>query len=155
VPGGARVVVLACGAPDRGDDGAAIRVAERVRARLPADVDLRIVGQLDVADLVAIPARTSVVVLDTAAGPAPGSILDVPLSALPGGTAGGPRSSHALGIPATVALAELIRGRPVDGRIVAIGGAEFGVGKAPSAAVARALPRFEAAVLAAVSRQPG
>ena len=63
------VEVLVCGSPDRGDDGAPIAaVAARSRAALPADVTLRVVGQLDIDDLLSIRPGAGVVVVDAATG---------------------------------------------------------------------------------------
>lgn len=149
--GAPRVVVLVCGASDRGDDGAALEVADRVRARLPADARLRVVGQLDVEDLLDIPPEASVVVADAAVGPPPGAIVDVSLDGDRGGDAVRPRSTHALAVREAIDLAAALRERPFRGRIVAIGGAQFGLGAPLSPAVERGLPAFAQAILTAAA----
>ena len=147
------VEVLACGGPDRGDDGAAVIAVGRLADALPADVRTRIVGQLDIDDLLAVPMGAGVVVADSALGVDPGWIVEIPFSGLAGREAGiRPRSSHALSIPETVAVASIIRGHPLPGIVVAIGGVDFGLGEALSWPVASALDAFVLAIADAVGR---
>jgi hydrogenase maturation protease len=147
------VEVLACGAPDRGDDGAAVMAVGRLADALPPDVRTRIVGQLDIDDLLAVPKGAGVVVADTALGVDPGWIVEIPFSGLAGREAGiRPRSSHALSIPETIAVASIIRGHPLPGIVVAIGGVDFGLGEALSWPVASALDAFVLAIADAVGR---
>jgi hydrogenase maturation protease len=135
------VEVLICGSPDRGDDGAASVAASILSAALQPDVRLRIVGQLDIHDLLGVPAGAAVVVVDAATGIQPGRIVNLPLDGLiGGGDQVRPRSSHALAFPEVVRLAELIRGRPIRGRIVAIGAEKFALGGALSERVSAAIP---------------
>jgi hydrogenase maturation protease len=145
------VEVLICGSLDRNDDGGPIAVAAQVCDRLPLDVRLRIVGQLDIDDLLTVPAAAGLVIVDAATGLEPGQIVDLPLNGLTGGPRQvRPRSSHTLAFPEVVGLAELIQGAPVRGRIVAIGGIEFGFGTTLSEPVAAALPALVSAILGAV-----
>ena len=147
------VEVLACGAPERGDDGAAVIAVGRLADTLPSDVRTRIVGQLDIDDLLAVPKGAGVVVADTALGVDPGWIVEIPFSGLAGRDAGiRPRSSHALSIPETIAVASIIRGHPLPGIVVAIGGVDFGMGEALSWPVAAALDAFTLAIVDAVGR---
>jgi len=146
------VEVLVCGTPDRGDDGAPMAVMGRLREQLPPDVTLRAVGQLDVDDLLSIPFGAGVVIVDAATGIDPGAIVDLALTGLigqPGGVH--PRSSHALALPEVVGLAEMLRGRPLRGRIVAIGGAHFGLGSSFSRPVNAALDPLSDAIVEAVA----
>ena len=147
------VEVLACGAPDRGDDGAGVIAVGRLADALPDDVRTRIVGQLDIDDLLAVPAGAGAVVVDTVVGVDPGWIVEIPFSGLAGRDAGiRPRSSHALSIPETVAVASIIRGRPLSGIVVGIGGVDFGLGEALSWPVASAMDAFVLAIADAVRR---
>ena len=146
------VEVLVCGSPDRGDDGAPLAVSGRLCALLPPDVTVRAVGQLDVDDLLSIPAGAGVVIVDAATGIDPGVIVDLALTALIGEPDGiHPRSSHALALPEVVGLAEMLRGWPFRGRIVAIGGAHFGLGSSFSRPVNAALEPLSDAIVRAVA----
>ena len=145
------VEVLVCGAPDRGDDGAPIAAAALIGRHPVADVRVQVVGQLDIDDLLAVPAGAGVVIVDAAIGIHAGHILTLPLSGLIGREDSlHPRSSHALAFPEVVALAQFMRGRPFYGRVVVIGGCSFGLGAPYSRAVATALPALESAILEAV-----
>ena len=63
-----------------------------------------------------------------------------------------PRSAAALAIPEVVGLAEMIRGRPLRGFFVAVGGVEFGLGDAFSWPVSIAISSFSEAIAAAIER---
>jgi hydrogenase maturation protease len=111
------------------------------------------VGQLGVDDLLAIPPAAGVVIVDAATGIDPGAIVQLALDGLIRRRGGiRPRSSHSLGLPEVVGLAEMIRGRPLSGRIVAIGGAEFGLGEPFSPPVAAALALLSDAIIEAVGQ---
>jgi hydrogenase maturation protease len=147
------VEVLVCGSPGRGDDGAPIAAAALIRDRLPIDGRLRIVGQLDVDDLLRVPSGAAVVIVDAAKGIRPGRIIELPLDGLLSRDDRlRTRSSHALAVPEVIAVADLIRGRPLRGRIVVIGGAEFGLGAPLSGLIAEAVPALVTAVLVAINR---
>jgi hydrogenase maturation protease len=147
------VEILACGGPDRGDDGAAMAAVARLTDALPADVRIRLVGQLDIDDLLAVQQGAGAVVVDTAVGIDPGWIVEIPFSGLAGRSSGiRPRSSHALSIPETIGVANMIRGRPLEGMIVAIGGVDFGLGESLSWPVIAAMDAFVMAIADAVRR---
>ena len=108
-------------------------------------------AQLDIDDLLAVPPDAGVVIVDTAIGIRAGRIVELPLTGLIGRDDGPhPRSSHALAFPEVVGLADFMRGRPLGGRVVVIGGASFGLGEPFSRAVAAALPALATAILDAV-----
>jgi len=147
------VEVLVCGSPDRGDDGAPIRAAALIGHRMPVDVRVRIVGQLDIDDLLAVPRDAGVVIVDAAVGIPPGRIVERPVTGLVGRDDGfRARSSHALAFPEVIGLAGLIRNRPMRGLIVAIGGSHFELGAPLSRRVAVALPALADAIVQAVER---
>ncbi len=147
------VEVLICGSPDRGDDGAGPAAARILAAVLPVEVGLRIVGQLDIEDLLATPAGAATVVVDAATGIRPGRIVSLPLDDLTGGDdLVRPRSSHALAISEVLGLAELLRGHPLRGRIVAVGAEDFRLGQALSEPVAGAIPALVEGVREAVEQ---
>jgi hydrogenase maturation protease len=145
------VEVLVCGSPDRGDDGAAIAAAALIGQHAADNVVIRVVGSLDIDHLLAIPADAGVVIVDCAVGIRAGRIVELPLTGLIGRDDGPrPRSSHALAFPEVIGLAEFIRGRPLCGRVVVVGGSAFGFGDPFSRPVAAALPALATAVLDAV-----
>jgi hydrogenase maturation protease len=145
------VEVLVCGTPDRSDDGAAIAAATLIGQHAAAGVRIRVVGSLDIDDLLAVPPAAGVVIVDAAVGIRAGRIVELPLTGLIGRDDGPrPRSSHALAFPEVVALASFIRGRPLSGRVVVIGGSSFGFGAPFSRPVAAALPALATAILDAV-----
>ena len=78
----AAVEVLICGSADRGDDGAPIAASRRLRDRLEDDVRMRVVGQLDIDDLLGVPAGAGVVIVDAATGLRRGQIVELPLNGL-------------------------------------------------------------------------
>jgi hydrogenase maturation protease len=147
------VQILVCGSADRGDDGAPRVVADLLRDTMPDDVAIRIVGQLDIDDLLAVPAGAGAVIVDAATGIRPGQVVDLPLTGMIGREDRlRPRSSHALAFPEVVGLADLMRGRSLCGRVVVIGGADFGLGEALSFPVSLAIPDLARAIGAAVDR---
>jgi hydrogenase maturation protease len=148
-----QVEVLICGSPDRGDDGAPAVAAASLADHLPPNATIRTVGMLDIDDLLSVPPGARVIIVDAATGIRPGQIVELPLDGLVDREDRlRPRSSHALGFPEVIGLATLIRGRPLAGRIVAIGGSRFGLGAALSDKVARAIPALARAVSDAVER---
>jgi hypothetical protein len=149
----ALVQVLACGIRDQGDDGASIAALAALEPELPSDVTVRLVGQLDIDDLLAVPAGAGAVVVDTATGIDPGWVVEIPFIGFAGRESGiRARSSDALSRPETVGLASMIRGRPLTGVLVAIGGASFGPGDAISWPVASGLCTFRLAIVDAIDR---
>jgi hydrogenase maturation protease len=147
------VDVLICGSQDRGDDAAGIIVARQLIGRLADDVRLELVGQLEIDDLLAVPAGAGVVIVDAATGIEPGLVVDLDMNSLVGRVDGfRPRSSHALEFREVVGLAELMRGRPHVGRVVAVGATRVGLGRPLSRRVRAALPSFAAAIVEAVDR---
>jgi hydrogenase maturation protease len=147
------VEVLVCGSPDRGDDGAPLAAAAVLRQDLSNDVRVRTVGQLDIDDLLAVSADARVVIVDAAVGIRPGQIVELPLNGLREREDRlRPRSSHALAFPEVIELAEVMRGRPMRGLIVAMGGQAFGLGAALSPRVAEAIPALVAAIRDAIQR---
>ena len=134
-----RTWLLACGNPDRRDDGAALVASDGLTAAT--------CGQLDIDDLLAAPAGATIVLCDAAAGVAPGRVVTLTFDQLlanPRGPA--PHSSHALPIDQVIGIARAVSPAPIDGIFVGIGGADFGFGDGLSAPVAAALPAFRAAI---------
>lgn len=148
--------VLVCGSQDRRDDGAAIAVVPELRARIPDATRLRVVGQLGIDDLLAVPRDGGVVIVDAASGLRPGQIVELPLDGLVDRADDlRPRSSHALAFREVLGVATLLRRLPLPGRIVAIGGSRWSLGSELSPRVAKALPDLIASVLAAIDHVRG
>jgi hypothetical protein len=146
------VEVLACGDPGRGDDGAPVAALTEL-ADLPSDVTIRLVGDLDIDDLLAVPPGAGAVVIDTATGVDPGWVVEIPFVGFAGRSSGiHARSSDVLARPETVGVASMIRGRPLLGVLVAIGGESFGPGDAFSWPVAAGLCNFRVAIIDAIDR---
>ena len=153
--GPVEVEILVCGSSDRGDDGAPI-VAIGLLGHLPDGVRARSVGQLDIDDLLAVPADARVVIVDAAVGIPAGSVVELPLTGfIARADQLRPRSSHSLAFPEVIGLAELMRGHPLRGEIVAIGGAQFGLGAPLSRPVADALPRLVDTIREAMVKDGG
>jgi hydrogenase maturation protease len=135
----APVWLLACGNPDRRDDGAALLATRG----LPATQ----CGQLEIDHLLAAPAGVPIVICDATVGVAPGSVVTLTFDELlahPRGPA--PHSSHALPIDQVIGVARALSAEPIDGLFVGIGGVDFGFGRGLSPAVEAALPQFRAAI---------
>ena len=140
------VRVLVCGNAERGDDAVALATMAALLPRLPREiverVEVRRAVELRVEDVVDLPPGAGCLIVDAVAGVAPGEIVRLPLDALgvqPGFT---PRSSHQLPIHLVVGLASILRGRPVEGTFIGVGGLEFGYGTPLSPVVRAALPAF-------------
>jgi hydrogenase maturation protease len=147
------VDVLVCGSIDRGDDGAPSAAMQLLEASPSDNVRIIRVGQVDVDDLLGVPAGSGVVIVDAATGIDPGVILELPLRALVGmEEAIRPRSSHALAMPEVIGLADMLRGRPLIGRVVVIGARRFTIGRPLTRRVAAALPALSRAVRHAIDQ---
>ena len=151
--------VLVCGERLRGDDAAAVRAAELLPNDVRALAELVEVGQLSVEILLDVAEGVALIVVDAAIGVAPGQVVTLPLAEIAGtagdaGAAGGvtPASSHSLPPDQVLALAEELRGSPLRGSFVGIGGAEFGFVEGLSPAVVAGLPTFIAALSAEIRR---
>ena len=134
------VTLLVCGEPMRGDDALALAVLDALPPTARALADVRHVGQLMPDDL--HPHASPVIVLDAVAGPAPGTLVDVPLDRLAASSARGaftPASSHALPLPITLGIVERLAGGLPDGRFVGIGAADYTLGAGLSPAVRNAI----------------
>ena len=130
------VRILACGAIDRGDDGAALLAVRRlpVAARRVACVEE--VGQLSAEHLLGSPGSRSVVV-DCVRGVPAGLILELPLAELPALEASlRVSSTHALSAGEAVGLAAALGAVGPRDRFLGIGGTSFAVGGPLSKAVA-------------------
>ena len=150
------VRLIVCGSADRGDDGAPLSAVARLLPVLEASIrehlEVRRCPQLDVSDIVDVPADEACVIVDAVVGVPPGQIVTLSLPDLArrdGGVT--PRSSHALPIDQVLGIAEAVRGALPPGGFVGIGGLWFGFGPVQSRAVRSALPKLQAAIRAAIT----
>ena len=136
----AAIRVLACGAIDRGDDGAALRAVRALPVVVRRGATIEEVGYLSPELLIGDPPGLTRLVLDCVAGLPNGEIIDLPLAELPALEAeAGTTSSHALAPGAAVALASLLGAVHPSDRFLGIGGASFAVGESLSPAVSAQL----------------
>jgi Ni,Fe-hydrogenase maturation factor len=148
--------LLVCGSADRGDDGAALSAVARLLPGLGAEIrghlEIRRCVQLDVSDIVDVPAGVACIVLDTVVGIEPGEVVTMSLPELSAraGTMA-PRSSHALPIDQVLGIAEAVRPGLPPGAFVGIGGHWFGFGTMQSRLVRAGLPRLQAAIADAIN----
>ena len=132
--------VLACGAIDRADDGAAVRAVRRVPPGARRRWQVEEVGQLSAEQLVGDPPGLRRVVVDCVAGLAAGEVTELPLAELPALEAAAQRtSSHAMGPGQAVALASMVGAVHSQDRFIGIGGEMFAAGGELSPAVRAAL----------------
>ena len=133
----------------RGDDGAGIVVARRLRAAgVAAGVDVDAEEGEPVALLDRFTGRAAAVLVDTMRSGAPaGTIrrIDATDEALPAGLTGS-TSTHAIGLGDAVELARALGRLPARVVVYAVEGARFDVGPELSGAVAAAVPALVAAV---------
>jgi hydrogenase maturation protease len=147
--------VLACGAIDRADDGAAVRAVRRVPAERRRRWQIDEVGQLSAEQLFGDPPGLRRVVVDCVAGLPVGEVTELPLAELPGLEAAAQRtSSHALGPGQAVALARVVGAVQPQDRFIGIGGACFTAGGELSPAVHDALDRVVQRLLALDRGEP-
>lgn len=146
--------VLACGAVDRGDDGAAIRALDLVPPAVRRGWQVDEVGQLSAEHLIGDPPGLRRVVIDCVAGLPAGSLAELPLGELPGLEASvDATSSHALGPGQAVALAAALGAVREADRFIGIGGISFAAGGDLSPEVERSLDAM-ARRLVAVAEEP-
>ena len=114
------VTILVCGEPMRGDDA----VGEAVVRALPATTlqlgEVCHVGGLMPDDLMA--AGAPVIVVDAVHGLPAGTVVDVPLAALPELPAVGatPESTHAIPLPTVLGIVERLAGELPEGRFIGV-----------------------------------
>jgi len=142
------VLVIALGNPDRGDDGAPIVVAERLRS----EASVVLAGRPGPGLLHLLPPHGRFILVDvTATGSVPGTIRSLPLDSLdPLSLPDSRISSHGFGPGETLVLARALGIESQQGWFVGVEGEAFGLGAGFSRAVEDALPAFEDAVREAI-----
>jgi hydrogenase maturation protease len=123
----------------RGDDALALAVLDALPATTLAMAEVRRVRQLMPDDMHDVDGP--LIVLDAVEGPPPGTVVDIPLSALLQAHEEGlnPASSHALPLPITLGIVERLAGSLPDGRFVGVAASGYTLGAPLSLAVADAV----------------
>jgi hydrogenase maturation protease len=135
--------VLACGAIDRGDDGAALRAVRALTKRARDGAQIEQVGYLSPELLFGDAPETRRLVLDCVAGLPCGEIIDLPLADLPELEARTrATSTHALAPGVAVAVAALLGAVRPNDRFLGIGGECFEMGSDLSPTVRAQLGAF-------------
>jgi len=148
-----KVLVLAVGNPDRGDDGVGVMVAQYLRGRLPGDVTV-LPRSGDMLSLIEDCAGFDALVCVDAAAPmtAPGRIhrLDLASDRLPRELA--VTSSHAFGLAEAIDLARALQRAPQTIIVYAVEGRCFDGGSALTPEVATAAAVVADRVVAEIDR---
>ena len=146
------VRLLVCGTAERGDDGAPLSAVAGLLPGLPAHllatIDVRRCERLEVDDLVDLAAGTGCVIVDAVLGVQPGSVVSLALDEVATIDRIGfvPRSTHSMPLVQLVQVASLLRGSPVRGSFVGLGGRSFGYGRGLGRTVRAGVPLFRAAI---------
>lgn len=129
----------------RGDDGAGVVLAERLRDELPAHALRVVVAHQLTPDLAeAVSAAAAAVFVDASCAADPGAVACHRLAAAPALTS---EFTHHCQPADLLRLAHELYGRaPASAWLVTIGGASFGFGEELSPRIAAALPRAHALV---------
>lgn len=140
-------LVVGIGNDDRGDDGAGLEVARRLRARGLADVTVRECASDSLELLHTWMKSSRVILVDAAsAGGPPGRVSRFDAEhPLPAGVLYG--STHAWGVAQTVEMARVLGCAPAELVVYAIEGTSFELGGRLSRPVRRAVRRVERHIL--------
>ena len=143
-----RVVLVGVGNGYRGDDGAGLAVAELVRGRAPAGVEVVTCEQEASRVIDAIEGRDAAVLVDASSSGAPaGTIHRFDASTEPVPARAFRSSTHAFGVGEAVELARALGKLPGSVVVYGLEGEDFAAGEGLSAAVAAAVEPAAEAVL--------
>jgi hydrogenase maturation protease len=141
------VILIGVGNAWRGDDGAGLAVARRVRDLSPAGVEVREVEGDATALVEAWSGAARVVVVDAAeSGAPPGTVRRFDAASQPLPVRGLRSSTHAFGVADAVELARALGRLPQRLDVYAIEGASFAAGERLSPAVERAVAELATAL---------
>lgn len=147
-------VVIGIGNPDRRDDGIGPAVAAAVAAECSAGVRVLSCPAEPTAILDAWAGADLAVIVDAVAGPdrAAGQVRRCTLGDVAPGAG---LSSHDLSLASTYELGRVLERAPARVVVISVAAADFGHGTGLSPAVAAAVPRAAAAVLAELAGLAG
>jgi hydrogenase maturation protease len=144
------VILIGVGNAWRGDDGAGLAVARRVRELSPAGVEVREVEGDATALVEAWSGAEGVVVVDAAeSGAPPGTVRRFDARTRPLPVRSLRSSTHAFGVSDAVELARALDRLPARLDVYAIEGASFTAGERLSPAVERAVDELAASLASA------
>ena len=148
-----RTLVIGIGNPDRGDDGAGLEVARRVRARGPQDTVVRECSGEASSLLEAWQGQSRVILVDASSGGGrPGLARRFEAHEEPLPTSLRNASTHSWGVAEAVEMARSLGQLPPCLVVYAIEGASFSPGRHLSAAVKRGVERILKQVLREIGR---
>jgi hydrogenase maturation protease len=144
------VILIGVGNAWRGDDGAGLAVARRVRELAPAGVEVREVEGDATALVDAWSGAEHVVVVDAAeSGATPGTVRSFDARSQPLPVHGLRSSTHAFGVSDAIELARALARLPDRLDVYAIEGASFIAGEGLTPAVERAVAELAASLASA------
>lgn len=144
------VRVVVCGDADGGDAGVALAAAATLLPTLSADLgsrlEIRRRTALRVDDLADLRLGERCLIIDAVCGIPPGEVIVMPFDGSRAWPDAAPRSAHELPIDLILSLATIIRGQPVEGCFVGLGGHRWGYGTPLSRSARAAMPAYRAAI---------
>lgn len=153
------VRVVVCGDADGGDAGVALAAAATLLPTLSADLgsrlEIRRRMELRVDDLADLPLAERCLIIDAVSGGPPGEVVVIALDADMTWPDMAPRSAHELPIGLLLSIAAVIRGAPVEGVFVGLGGHRWGYGTPLSRLARAAMPAYRAAIATALADLAG
>jgi len=145
--------VFVCGSTERSDQGAPTAAARLFEPVAPTCVRVRRLERLEVDDLLLARGAAGLVVVDTSTGIEPGTIVELPLRGMADGRAAlRPSIAHVLTLPEVLGVVDMLRGRPLPGRVVLIGARRFTRHRPITRRVRQAVPALSRAIALAVER---
>jgi hydrogenase maturation protease len=135
----------------RGDDAVAFQAVEALPPQVLARAEVVLAGALGPEHLMRLPTGARAVIVDAVIGLPPGHLVEWDLAELNGRAA--PLmslSSHQLPLDQVVAMSQLLRDEPLEGRFVGLGIGSVALGEPPADLVAEAVPSLRDAVVRAI-----
>jgi hydrogenase maturation protease len=147
-----RVVVVGVGNAYRGDDGAGLEVAARVRSLAPAGVEVVACEQDASRVIEAIEGFETAVLVDaSSSGAAPGTIQRIDASSEPLPARAFRSSTHAFGVGEAIELACALGKLPPVVVVYGVEGADFSAGERLSPPVGEAVEQVTSAIVEEVA----
>ena len=147
-----QVVVFACGDPVRGDDSVAFLACNSLPPETLARADVKLIGAMEAEYVRDIPIGVRAVIVDAVVGVSPGELVEMELHEMSGRAEKVvTTSTHQLPLDQVVAIGQLLRDEPVEGRFVGLGVESVEIGAEPTPAVVAAVSVLRDAVASAIN----